>query len=188
MPMEVRVRDVKRWAGRRMREPLGGDPPEELVRLSDWPIDGQVSGDVVVDNGGDFLAVRLSGEVVLRAECARCLKPFSLPVAWELTQEFREDVPGPDDEWNAYREDVIPLDPLITEAVLLATPPAPLCHPDCRGLCSQCGQDLNLGPCTCEPFRDPRWSGLGEWGGGARGSDASTSSGSTGASESEEDA
>jgi uncharacterized protein len=24
---------------------------------------------------------------------------------------------------------------------------APLCRPDCRGLCAQCGADLNQGPC-----------------------------------------
>jgi uncharacterized protein len=39
-------------------------------------------------------------------------------------------------------------------------PFAPLCRPDCLGLCSRCGGDLNLGECTCRPEADPRWAPL----------------------------
>jgi uncharacterized protein len=37
------------------------------------------------------------------------------------------------------------------------------CRPDCKGLCPQCGQDLNLGPCNCQnEVIDPRWAALQE--------------------------
>src|SRR5688572_18891975 len=40
----------------------------------------------------------------------------------------------------------------------------PLCRPDCRGLCSSCGMDLNLGDCNCDTgVIDSRWSGLQQW-------------------------
>jgi len=33
----------------------------------------------------------------------------------------------------------------------------PLCHADCKGLCPQCGANLNLESCTCENVQvDPR--------------------------------
>jgi uncharacterized protein len=34
----------------------------------------------------------------------------------------------------------------VREAISLAEPIAPLCRPDCRGLCLECGTDLNLWP------------------------------------------
>jgi uncharacterized protein len=43
---------------------------------------------------------------------------------------------------------------------VLAMPFAPLCGPDCLGLCERCGGDRNLGECACEPEPDPRWEGL----------------------------
>jgi len=39
-------------------------------------------------------------------------------------------------------------------------PFAPLCNPDCLGLCARCGGDRNLGECTCSDEQDPRLSAL----------------------------
>ncbi len=163
MAMEVRVRDVKRWAGRRIEVPLEGEWPAPLQERSDWPLEGAACGRVTVDNGGEFLAVVLRGRATLRAECGRCLGPMRLEVPFELHQEFREAEPGLADEWLPYRQDVIPLDELVAEAVVLATPAVPVCDPECRGLCSQCGRDLNDGECGCLPPADERWRALAGW-------------------------
>ena len=38
-----------------------------------------------------------------------------------------------------------------------------LCKEDCKGLCSKCGQDLNVGECNCSDEEiDPRWAALAE--------------------------
>jgi uncharacterized protein len=38
-----------------------------------------------------------------------------------------------------------------------------LCREDCQGICTECGKNLNLGPCSCAPQpADPRWSALGD--------------------------
>jgi uncharacterized protein len=38
---------------------------------------------------------------------------------------------------------------------------APLCRPDCKGLCPNCGADLNIGPCDCGAGSiDSRWAKL----------------------------
>lgn len=161
--MEVRVVDVKRWAGRRLTVELDAEAPGTLRELSDWPVVGRITGSATVDNGGDFLELTISGTVALRAQCVRCLGPAPLDVNWALEQEFREVEPGLDDEWLCYRQDVIELDDLVTEAILLATPGAPLCSPDCAGLCAQCGQNLNDGPCGCAVEDDPRWADLEAW-------------------------
>ncbi len=45
----------------------------------------------------------------------------------------------------------IQIRPAVQEALTLALPMKVLCREDCKGLCPQCGKDLNLGPCRCQP-------------------------------------
>jgi uncharacterized protein len=48
-------------------------------------------------------------------------------------------------------------DHLLRENVLLSLPVQPLCREDCRGLCPQCGANLNLRLCGCQaPRVEPR--------------------------------
>jgi uncharacterized protein len=52
---------------------------------------------------------------------------------------------------------VINLQPIVREQVLLALPMNAVCKEDCRGLCTQCGQNLNEKECGCDTsFVDPR--------------------------------
>jgi uncharacterized protein len=43
----------------------------------------------------------------------------------------------------------------LREALLLRAPHFPLCSSECKGLCPQCGRNLNEGPCTCRPPPKP---------------------------------
>ena len=53
---------------------------------------------------------------------------------------------------------------MLREQFYLAMPMKPLCRPDCRGLCPECGTNLNVTTCSCEPrWTDPRLTGLREW-------------------------
>jgi len=45
------------------------------------------------------------------------------------------------------------VDDLVRQEALLAMPLTPQCREDCRGLCPQCGQDLNAESCACGPRR-----------------------------------
>jgi uncharacterized protein len=49
------------------------------------------------------------------------------------------------------------LDEIVISDVLLSLPQKNLCKSDCKGLCSTCGQNLNLGECSCDKQNiDPR--------------------------------
>ena len=45
-------------------------------------------------------------------------------------------------------DDHIDTEPLLRDELLLAMPLAPVCRPDCKGLCPECGTDLNTGACS----------------------------------------
>ncbi|MFN7623911.1 MAG: DUF177 domain-containing protein, partial [Acidobacteriota bacterium] len=61
---------------------------------------------------------------------------------------------------SVYENDQIDLDEMVVEQLELSLPFRLLCQEDCRGLCPQCGADLNTEACDCQPLIDPRWEAL----------------------------
>lgn len=161
--MQVRVTDVKKWAGRQQSVEISGSWPGILRDRLEWPIISSPRVTAVVNNSSGSILVEIAGEVVLDAECARCVKRFALVVPFQDFQEYRSVPPGLDDDWLPYSGDTVDLDRQIADAVTLALPYAAVCDPECRGLCAQCGADLNQDECSCEQPRDPRWTGLAQW-------------------------
>ena len=49
-----------------------------------------------------------------------------------------------------FRGDEIDLPEILHEQIVLLLPAQPLCHEACKGLCPQCGQDLNVKSCKCK--------------------------------------
>jgi uncharacterized protein len=116
-------------------------------------------------------AVMATGRIMapVAFECVRCLREFPAALDIPISTQFVPPPPVPSGEHPMpseqaedyhYRDDVIVLDDLVREEVLLAVPFSPQCRADCRGLCAQCGQDLNRGECACAPPPDPRWAVL----------------------------
>jgi uncharacterized protein len=116
---------------------------------------------------------RLIGRVktTLELGCSRCLEPFELPVdapfdlmylpAAEADAESDREVGEGDLETSYYRDDQIDLNELMREQFYLVLPMKPLCQEGCKGLCTQCGTNLNTGSCDCAPaWEDPRLAPL----------------------------
>ena len=62
-----------------------------------------------------------------------------------------------------YQDGVIDVDDLAREQIELALPMARLCTEECRGLCPECGANLNLVDCACSKEQvDIRWAALKE--------------------------
>jgi uncharacterized protein len=117
---------------------------------------------------------RVSGTVrtTLQLQCGRCLDEFPLPVdasfdlryvpqsdnaAAEAEREITED----DLTTAFYSEGMLDLVDLMREQFQLALPMKPLCAQSCRGLCSECGANLNRTDCGCKPvWEDPRLAPL----------------------------
>lgn len=103
----------------------------------------------------------LSGEVAFRVEytCDRCAEQFVLPIQhrFELAfaranktvsaQDFQEQSEQLDIEW--FVGDDIDLLPLFEEQFMLSLPYKMVCSTTCKGICQQCGKNLNEGDCHC---------------------------------------
>lgn len=120
--------------------------------------------------------VRLRGRINAEVEvlCDRCLAAVRLPLEVEFDAAFipRElvarktenvELLSEDMGLAAYEGDAVDLDELAREQLLLALPSRRLCREECKGLCPECGADLNAGQCSCEQGgTDPRWSALAD--------------------------
>ncbi|MCL6575954.1 DUF177 domain-containing protein [Kyrpidia sp.] len=100
--------------------------------------------------------------------CSRCLAEFWEPLETPFHERFVR-LPTPAGEWDQeddmtpIESDEVDLAPYVEQALILALPWRPLCRPQCRGLCPECGANLNEGPCGCsDRATDPRWEKLGE--------------------------
>lgn len=101
---------------------------------------------------------------VARDTCRRCLAEVETPVQEDLHLLYAESGGEDDEDPDVYpidaRDNNLDLRPAIREEWLLAVPALVVCKEDCRGLCPQCGADLNAGACGCATVRDPRWDAL----------------------------
>ena len=115
------------------------------------------------------VAGHLTGE--LEMSCSRCLEPFTLPIVTDFDLQYvprtenvgegEHEVEEDDLETSFYDEDQIDLGHLIMEQFQLALPMKALCSEDCKGLCPQCGTNLNTGSCDCNiKWEDPRFAAL----------------------------
>lgn len=108
---------------------LGADAPRFLKPI-------RITGNVSIVDDQVIASVKLRGEGT--APCARCLE--------DAKQEFNQDF------FLAFelpKERFIDLLPLLREEMLLEQPLQVLCRPKCKGLCAECGTNLNTGSCKC---------------------------------------
>jgi uncharacterized protein len=129
---------------------------------------------LVMDIHKDGEAYRVTGRVETRLEleCGRCLESFEIPVDSPFELRYVPEVASSaDDEerqvteddltTSYYKEDSIDLGELMHEQFVLALPMKPLCSEACKGLCAECGTNLNKGTCDCKPtWTDPRLAAL----------------------------
>jgi uncharacterized protein len=129
---------------------------------------GDVDFDLTLEaiDGGVLVRGVLVGEMT--AECRRCLEPMADRFRVEGAELYRP----PTDVWEegyAIKDLTVDLEPMARDTIAVGVPRDPLCRPECAGLCSRCGKNLNEGPCDCPEEVDARWSALKELGQGVRG-------------------
>jgi uncharacterized protein len=141
------------------------------VPAADLGLGTEFSGEVLVDAALEktstqiFLNARVSAEGTF--SCDRCVAEFPLSLSpsyrmcyvWEgagaagLDPAEVQVVPG--------GLTVIDITDDVRQTVVLAVPLKLLCREDCKGLCADCGANLNLESCRCgSDTSNPRWDGL----------------------------
>jgi uncharacterized protein len=117
--------------------------------------------------------LRLRGKLStqLELQCARCLESVPQDIKREFELLYRPlgadagrdelSVTAAEAEIGYYQGEGLLLEDVLREQVLLALPLKVTCREDCKGLCPQCGKNLNQERCSCSTeVEDPRWAAL----------------------------
>lgn len=102
-------------------------------------------------------------ETLVRLTCSRCLKEFESTLKNRFALTYTHELPEVGEESGkegvelsaeemgliVFHGEEIDLQDGIQEQVVMAFPQRPLCAEACKGLCPQCGADLNEGDCGC---------------------------------------
>ncbi len=127
----------------------------------------EIKVDATLEKTGTQYYLRAKIETTGKFACDRCVGQFDRPLnssyqmyyVWDGTDtssldpaEVQVIPPG---------LSIIDIGDDVRQTILLSVPLKILCREDCKGLCSQCGKNLNEGPCSCrETPADPRWEKL----------------------------
>ena len=96
----------------------------------------------------ETVSLRFFGSATVKTACDRCLADLELEMDIDENYYlFPENTPDVD---YFYSGEEIELDDFVRETIVMNMPGKVLCSEDCKGLCSKCGADLNLGDCGCE--------------------------------------
>ena len=158
-----------------LQEPTGATRhyklDDEQLDLGDGrrvqPVKGAVR--LTRTQNGVLADVDAGGQVQI--ECGRCLTETSQALEFPFSEEFYQTVavntgavlPKPEEPDVFLIDETHKLDlgDAMREYALLSVPMLPVCRPDCKGLCPECGANLNEVDCGCDTERvDERLAAL----------------------------
>lgn len=158
-PLVVPVTELVRHPGSRKHVCTTADADGLALPEARVPDGAPLTVDVELEALSDGIVVHGTVSAPWVGECRRCLGPAA-GEAVAVVEEIYQEHPVTDEAFT-FDGDAIDLGPLARENLLVELPLAPLCRPDCAGLCPTCGADRNAAPCSCETAAtDIRWGAL----------------------------
>lgn len=131
----------------------------ESLSEIDFLFESPLQSEAKIRKAGQSVLIRGEVQAVLQLRCARCLKEFSYPLAssFDLALHplkgtgFTKDTELSENELesNFFEGGEIHLSEIACEQIFLEIPIQPLCQEACKGICPNCGKDLNLSACNC---------------------------------------
>lgn len=125
----------------------------------DFDFESSLRSEVKIKKAGRSVLITGKVETTLQLQCVRCLKKFSYPLSSrfelsllplkEASLEEEVELINEDMESSFFEGGEIHLSEIACEQVFLEIPYQPICREGCKGLCSICGQDLNVSSCQC---------------------------------------
>ena len=110
-------------------------------------------------NKGSFITLDADIDVEIEHDCDRCGESFNkiykqhlslkLAEASSLSKSDEIDLSEEDLDVVTFNAPNIDLNAILLESVYLEMDEPCLCSEDCRGICANCGQNLNHGSCKC---------------------------------------
>ena len=139
----------------------------EALELNGTQFANPIEVTALWDRQGPHACIQFEISTHIASQCDRCLDDLQLEIDTTIgiVVQFSDDVPrdsdDPDYRIISFSDVEIDFTMDIRDAILLAIPTKILCSEDCKGLCPQCGQNLNCKTCKCVVETiNPQWTAL----------------------------
>lgn len=170
----IDVSRLPRQPGSRLEYSAQISAPADLSVAMARVVEGSpIEIDLTLESVVEGIWISGTADVEVQAECSRCLDPIGWSETVALEQMYRypatdargaliaEDDLSDDESEPEVVDESIDIEEALRDAVVLALPMAPLCSPDCGGICAQCGERVeSLDSPHEHPSGDPRWAAL----------------------------
>ncbi|MBQ2824683.1 MAG: DUF177 domain-containing protein [Clostridia bacterium] len=123
-----------------------------------YPFDSDASVDATAENKLGFVSLTLDTSFVYSRPCDRCGKAMKKEQKFSFNHRLVAGLSdSEDDDYIEVPDFELELDDLVVSDILLDLPGKYLCSEDCKGLCPDCGCNLNDTECSCRKGNvDPR--------------------------------
>lgn len=167
--MQIHLSDVSSIEGKCVQKTVMFEMDTITFQLGSFPVLAKEPVELTITNTGNkVLELEGSGKITVGIPCDRCLTEVSVEIPLQIKRKL--DMKLTDDERindldeNAYLTGMdLDVDQLVYFEVLMNWPLKVLCKEDCKGICRQCGKNLNEGPCDCvEEPKDPRMAAISD--------------------------
>ncbi|MFT5873064.1 MAG: hypothetical protein ACI8WT_002006 [Clostridium sp.] len=118
---------------------------------------------LILKPNGNEMDLTGSMEAELLLACSRCLETFSHSIHIELNERLSKTLKSEDEDIIFIKDDRLDLSEVVENNIISVLPIKRLCDKECKGLCYQCGINLNHSACKCGiDDVDPRLAKLKE--------------------------
>jgi len=130
------------------------------------PAGAEVDLDLRLESVAEGVLVSGTAAATAAGQCSRCLIEVTEPIVAGIRELFAfpdsaTAATTDEDEIPLVVDDRIDLQQVVRDEIVTALPMAPLCRPDCRGLCPDCGGRFDdHEPDHSHEILDPRWAAL----------------------------
>lgn len=160
--MLINLTDVLTSEGKVVEQQVESELTQITCRTGEFPITEKMPLSLTLTNlGMNKASIEGRMELTFAMSCDRCLKPVMQKITLDFTRQVlgsEEHAEDTEDDDQSFMEGYqLNVDDLIKNECFMNLPVKVLCKPDCKGICMQCGKDLNAGECDCDTFvPDPR--------------------------------
>ncbi|MDC7287072.1 DUF177 domain-containing protein [Blautia schinkii] len=167
--MQIHLSDISSSEGKCIQRTVEFEMDAITFQPGTFPVLAKEPVELTITNTGNrVLELVGTGSITVGVPCDRCLEevPVDIPlqIKRKLDMKLTDEERVNDLDESIYLTGMdLDVDQLVYLEVLMSWPLKVLCKEDCKGICSQCGKNLNNGPCGCvEEPKDPRMAAISD--------------------------
>ncbi len=161
--MMVNISDIVRVNGASVELDFK-EAPSDKEPAQGCLLDEKLSFTGTLTNSNGILQLDGHLKAVYRSECYRCLGAVSKVMALKIKENFINSADADETDMYPFEGKELDIGKVLNDNIILSLPMTQLCSNDCKGLCNECGANLNEVQCGCsEDDVDPRMENLNKY-------------------------